>query len=135
MTSDEENDAYQNDRTKLLSKNSDEPTRKLHCEMGRFTYPRSDSEGNHEDIQLCEKGEPLPVNSEINEGLPRAEVSKSWLFSAIPKRYIIIILVALANFNMYCIRMCVNVTIVAMTHSEGKQNGSTGSHLATESVS
>ena len=86
-------------------------------------------------LLFSEKGEPLPVNSEINDELPSAEVSKSWLFSAIPKRYIIIILVALANFNMYCIRMCVNVTIVAMTHSEVKQNASTGSHLATESVS
>ena len=133
MISDEENDEYQNDRTKLLSQNSDEPTRKLHCEMGRFTYPRSDSEGNHDDIQLLERGEALPENSEINDELPSAEVSKSWLFSAIPKRYIIIILVALANFNMYCIRMCLNVTIVAMTHSKGKQNGSTASYLATES--
>ena len=52
MISDEENDEYQNDRTKLLSQNSDEPTRKLHCEMGRFIYPRSDSEGNQDDIQL-----------------------------------------------------------------------------------
>ena len=40
----------------------------------------------------------------------------------------------LANLNMYCIRMCVNVTIVAMTHSEEKQN-STGPHLAGGMVS
>jgi hypothetical protein len=52
MLSDEENDEYQNDRTKLLSENPDEPTRKLHCEMGKFIYPHSDSEVNHADIEL-----------------------------------------------------------------------------------
>ena len=52
MASDEENDEYENDRTKLLSENPDEATRKLHCEMGRFIYPHSDSEVNHTDIEL-----------------------------------------------------------------------------------
>ena len=52
MISDEENDEYENDRAKLLSQNPEEPTRKLHCEIGRFLYPHSDSEINHEDIQL-----------------------------------------------------------------------------------
>ncbi|CAB3996568.1 vesicular glutamate transporter 1-like [Paramuricea clavata] len=33
---------------------------------------------------------------------------------------------------MYCIRMCVNVTIVAMTHGEGKQNNNTGTHSSEE---
>ena len=83
-----------------------------------------------------EKGQPVQVNGEVNDGALGAEVPKHWIFSAIPKRYIIIILVALANFNMYCIRMCVNVTIVAMTHSEGKRaDNNTGSHLTTERVS
>lgn len=32
----------------------------------------------------------------------------------------------LANFNMYCIRMCLNVTIVAMTHgNDGSQPNDT----------
>ena len=66
---------------------------------------------------------------------PSAEVSKPSLHPAVPKRYIILVLITLANFNMYCIRMCLNVTIVAMTHGEGKKYNSTGPHLSKDAVS
>lgn len=52
MLSDEENMEFENDRTKLLSQNTNEPTRKLHGEIGRFIYPLSDNDINHDDIEL-----------------------------------------------------------------------------------
>ena len=50
MHSDEESDEYENVRTKLLSENPTEPTRRLHGEMSRFIYPHSDSEVNQADM-------------------------------------------------------------------------------------
>lgn len=64
-----------------------------------------------------------------------SEKSKLSSFPAIPKRFIILILLALANFNMYCTRMCLNVTIVAMTNGEGKKYNSSGPHLSEDKVS
>ena len=85
-----------------------------------------------------EKGQTLDVDSMANKSgslSPRSEESKFTCFPAIPKRFIILILLALGNFNMYCIRMCLNVTIVAMTHGEGKKHNSTGLHLSEDMVS
>ena len=50
MLSEEESDEYENVRTKLLSENPTEPTRRLHGEMSRFIYPHSNSEVNHADV-------------------------------------------------------------------------------------
>ena len=64
-----------------------------------------------------------------------SEESKSSFFPAIPKRFIVLILLALATFNMYCTRMCLNVTIVAMTHSEVKIYNSSEPYLSKDMVS
>ncbi|CAB3996565.1 vesicular glutamate transporter 2-like [Paramuricea clavata] len=113
--------------------NEEDSSAQFHGEMDKFTYPHSDREINQGDIELCEKRQPLDVNSEINKNGPlNAKVSKPSLFPAIPKRFIILVLIMLANFNMYCIRMCLNVTIVAMTHGEGKRYNSSGPHLSRD---
>ncbi|XP_028408924.1 vesicular glutamate transporter 1-like [Dendronephthya gigantea] len=135
--SEEEMEEYHNDRTKLLCDDSSEPTRKLHGEIDRFIYPQSDSETNHNDFELCERRQPRNLHDsdmDINEQLSSNDRSESKfrLFQAIPRRFIILVLITLANFNMYCIRMCLNVTIVAMTRGEGKQYNSTGPHLSRD---
>lgn len=66
---------------------------------------------------------------------PNASVSAPNLLSKFPKRFILLILLALGNFNMYCVRMCLNVAIVAMTRGEGNQSNSAGPHLSRPRVS
>ena len=95
-------------------------------------------ERNEPSILLSEKSEIHDEDRTANTNgsfSPRSGESKPSFFPAIPKRFIILILLALANFNMYCIRMCLNVTIVAMTHGEGKKYNSSGPHLSEDMVS
>ncbi|CAB3996566.1 vesicular glutamate transporter 3 isoform X2 [Paramuricea clavata] len=123
MINDEEIDEYQNNQTKLLSEDTETTTTHLGSEIFH---------GNNE---LYKKVQLLNENSEINKNdplSPSTKVSKTSLFPEIPKRFIILVLVTLAYFNMFCIRMCLNVTIVAMTHGEGKQYNSSGPHLSRD---
>ena len=84
------------------------------------------------DVNSMANTSSLGKNSLLN---PSSEESKPSFFPAIPKRFIMLILLALATFNMYCTRMCLNVTIVAMTHSEVKIYNSSGPYLSKDMVS
>lgn len=82
------------------------------------------------------------MNSDTNKRgqlSPRAEESNSFTrifrIPVFPKRFIILTFISLANLNMCCMRMCLNVTIVAMTHGEGKYYNTSGPHLSKDMVS
>ena len=65
-----------------------------------------------------------PVSSEGNtSGSTRP---KSSGVRRVPKRHIVLTMMVLGYFVMYCVRMCFSVTIVAMTTGQAHKNYSNG---------
>lgn len=122
MISDEEVE-FENDGARLLSAVNNEQIRNLHGDVEKFVYPQSDTDGNSgEELEMRERTVPSP----------RAQVSISRYFPQIPKRFIVLFLMAFGYFNMYCVRMCLNVAIVAMTRSEESNKTTTRTSTARQ---
>lgn len=111
MNSDDEFEV-ENDRSRLLTTTNGTKI-KLHEDVARYVLSTSENESCHGEILgESEKGK---VILKLTKDIGFDGKTESMFCRPIPKRFIVLILMALGNFSMYCVRMCVNVTVVAMT--------------------